>query len=345
MIYYLSRIYSKLTHGHGNIDKDGKIGNSTGKIITTGTDGVLQASNTITKDKISDFPTTMTPSSHTHVKNDITNFSHTHTKGDITNFAHTHTASDLPASMPPSAHTHGDVTNDGKITTADTATVSKAVVTDNQNNIKAITKIPFANLNITKANITGLGIPASDTNTTYTAGTGLSLSGTTFSINDAPANEIIHDTSSELLPTLAPGATNAQIPQETLNKVIDTQLSTHKHINKWEKITVSKGELYVNEDIGLAEYLYEGSLNFTATNTDTPLSANAIIPTEYRPKYRTIEIAHIATSGITLAILDVSGKIRCRSYTASKKGLSIHFLYRYRKAGEEEYIGDSVNVG
>lgn len=36
---------------------------------------------------------------------------------------------------------------------------------------------------ISKTDITGLGIPASDTNTTYSAGTGLSLSGTTFSAN------------------------------------------------------------------------------------------------------------------------------------------------------------------
>lgn len=38
---------------------------------------------------------------------------------------------------------------------------------------------------VTKSDITALGIPASDTDTTYSAGTGLSLSGTTFS-NSAP---------------------------------------------------------------------------------------------------------------------------------------------------------------
>jgi hypothetical protein len=42
--------------------------------------------------------------------------------------------------------------------------------------------IPFSKLNITKANIESLGIPGSDQNTTYTAGNGLTLSGTTFSI-------------------------------------------------------------------------------------------------------------------------------------------------------------------
>lgn len=42
--------------------------------------------------------------------------------------------------------------------------------------------IPFSKLNITKANIESLGIPGSDLNTTYTAGNGLTLSGTTFSV-------------------------------------------------------------------------------------------------------------------------------------------------------------------
>jgi hypothetical protein len=47
---------------------------------------------------------------------------------------------------------------------------------------------------ITKSDITGLGIPESDTNTTYDAGAGLSLSGTTFSHADTNTN-ISKDTS------------------------------------------------------------------------------------------------------------------------------------------------------
>ncbi|MDG1213114.1 MAG: tail fiber domain-containing protein [Flavobacteriaceae bacterium] len=42
--------------------------------------------------------------------------------------------------------------------------------------------ISFSKLNITKSDITGLGIPAEDTNTSYTAGSGLWLSGNEFSI-------------------------------------------------------------------------------------------------------------------------------------------------------------------
>ena len=58
--------------------------------------------------------------------------------------------------------------------------VIDGTITNADININA--SIPFSKLNISKANIEGLGIPGSDQNTTYTAGNGLTLSGTTFSI-------------------------------------------------------------------------------------------------------------------------------------------------------------------
>lgn len=60
------------THTHGNISSDGKIGTSSGKIVTTGTGGVLQASDSITKSLISDFPTSMTPTAHNQASSTIT---------------------------------------------------------------------------------------------------------------------------------------------------------------------------------------------------------------------------------------------------------------------------------
>jgi hypothetical protein len=48
--------------------------------------------------------------------------------------------------------------------------------------------IPFSKLNIAKSDIVGLGIPGSDQNTTYSAGNGLTLSGTTFSIGSGAIN-------------------------------------------------------------------------------------------------------------------------------------------------------------
>lgn len=88
--------FTPASHTHGNVTNDGKIGTASGKIITTTTGGALQASSTITKSYISDFPTTMTPSSHTHTKSEI---------------------SDFPSTMTPSSHTHGNITNDGKVGT------------------------------------------------------------------------------------------------------------------------------------------------------------------------------------------------------------------------------------
>ena len=67
----LSDARTPISHTHGNLSNDGKIGTASGKIITTGTGGAIQASNSITKSMISDFPTSMTPTSHTH--GDISN--------------------------------------------------------------------------------------------------------------------------------------------------------------------------------------------------------------------------------------------------------------------------------
>ena len=48
--------------------------------------------------------------------------------------------------------------------------------------INSAAEIAFSKLSISKSDIESLGIPGSDTNTTYSAGSGLTLSGTTFSI-------------------------------------------------------------------------------------------------------------------------------------------------------------------
>ncbi|MEQ1841779.1 MAG: hypothetical protein ABL994_15345, partial [Verrucomicrobiales bacterium] len=58
--------------------------------------------------------------------------------------------------------------------------------------ISATANIAFSKLNITKADIEGLGIPGSDTDTTYTAGNGLNLNGTTFSIASFLSGGTLH---------------------------------------------------------------------------------------------------------------------------------------------------------
>ncbi len=99
---------------------------------------------------------------------------------------------------------------DSSVTTAKVAdsAVTTAKIADGtitNTDISSSAAIPFSKLNIAKSDIEGLGIPGSDTDTTYTAGTGLSLSGTTFSlandsvtsakiVNGAIANVDISDT-------------------------------------------------------------------------------------------------------------------------------------------------------
>lgn len=68
------------------------------------------------------------------------------------------------------AYTHA--TDSSRLTTATSSGLYKVAATA-QGHIASLTAV-------TKDDITGLGIPGSDTNTTYSAGTGLSLSGTTF---------------------------------------------------------------------------------------------------------------------------------------------------------------------
>lgn len=67
----LSDARTPTSHTHGNISNDGKIGSDSGKIITTGTNGVLTASSSITKSLISDFPSSMTPTSHEHSSSEV----------------------------------------------------------------------------------------------------------------------------------------------------------------------------------------------------------------------------------------------------------------------------------
>lgn len=66
----LNKVYALKNHIHGNISNDGKItkqnsANTIDKIVTTKSDGEMLVSSQIPKSKISDFPTSMTPISHT----------------------------------------------------------------------------------------------------------------------------------------------------------------------------------------------------------------------------------------------------------------------------------------
>ena len=195
----LSDTRNPKTHTHGNVTNDGKIGSASGKLITTGTGGVLQAVDSITKSKISDFPTTMTPTSHTHTIANVTNLQ---------------SSLDSKAS---SGHSHGSISNTGTLN-SDIILVNKVAVTDINNALKTINKLPFEKLDITKSNITGLGIPS--TNTTYSVAT-------------ANANGLMSSTDKSKLDGISTGATKNTIDTSlsststnaVQNKVINTALS------------------------------------------------------------------------------------------------------------------------
>jgi len=170
------------SHTHGNITNTGAIGSTSGKIVTTGTNGVLTTSDTITKSQISDFPSTMTPSSHTHgaVQNKGTLNSDTTSTNKVVvtdSSNNIKTISKLPldkvthqdiSGKASNTHTHGSIANNGTLN-SDTTTVGKVVVTDGSNNIKTISKLPSAN--VTHQDISGKA-PNNHKSTATTYGVG-----------------------------------------------------------------------------------------------------------------------------------------------------------------------------
>ena len=302
----LSDTRNPKTHTHGNISNTGAIGTSSGKLITTGTNGVLQAVDSITKSKISDFPTTMTPSSHTHTIANVTNLQ---------------SSLDAKAS---SGHGHGSISNTGTLN-SDITSVNKVAVTDTSNNLKTISKVPFNNLNITKANITSLGIPS--TNTTYGVATanvnglmsstdkskldGISTGATKNTIDTSLSSTSTNAVQNKVINTALNGKANSSHTHgnisndgkigSTANKPLITttngQITTgmfgttagtfaegsHSH-NSWQEVTLSNqyASLYVNMDLRLAEFRYYQQ-NVSFTSTSDKAIASGIIPTEYRP--------------------------------------------------------------
>lgn len=266
----LTNARTPLSHNHNNITNDGKIGTVSGKLITTGTGGVLQAVDTITKSKISDFPSTMPPSSHTHTKSQITDF---------------------PTSMTPTSHSHGALGNGGTLN-SDITSVNKVAVTDTSNNLKTISKVPFANLNITKANITGLGIPS--TNTTYnnatTTAAGLMSSSDKTKLDGVATGA----TKNTIDSSLSSSSTNA-----VQNKVINTALSgkansSHTHDDRYYTETEINNKLkwnvisLANERIKLYYNDYYCSLEINGAFTPTVIDTwtdltGAVIDSAYCP--------------------------------------------------------------
>ena len=148
---------SDFSHAHGNLQNDGKVGTTDNANKNVVTDG----NGKITTEAKPTIPSAN--STATNIKMDGTQ-----SAGSLSTFAKADHVHPTDTSRAASSHTHGSLTNGGTLN-SDIPSVNKVAVTDSSNNLKTISKVPFANLNITKDNITGLGIPASDTNTTYSA--------------------------------------------------------------------------------------------------------------------------------------------------------------------------------
>jgi len=347
----LSDTRNPKTHTHGNISNTGAIGTSSGKLITTGTNGVLQAVDSITKSKISDFPTSMTPTSHTHTISNVTNLQ---------------SSLDSKAS---SGHSHGSISNTGTLN-SDIISVNKVAVTDTNNALKTINKLPFEKLDITKSNITGLGIPS--TNTTYSVAT-------------ANANGLMSSTDKSKLDGIATGATKNTIDtalsststNAVQNKVVNTALSgkansshTHGNIsndgkigstenkplitttngqittgafgttantfaegnhshNSWQEVTLSNqyASLYVNMDLRLAELkYYQTNVSFTST-ADKTVASN-IIPTEYRPVGTGVPVV-IFNPKLGGNIDSVSGNFNVATTETGNKTVNAYGIWRF----------------
>ena len=151
-----------------------------GKVLKDLIDGKASTTHTHTKSQITDFPTTMTPSSHTHgaltnggtLNSDITS---------VNKIAVTDASNNLKtiSKLPLDKVTHQDIS--GKIDTAGAGLSKSGTTLKHSNSVTAQTtsalkKIKFdAQGHITgvdavaKADITGLGIPAQDTVYTHPA--------------------------------------------------------------------------------------------------------------------------------------------------------------------------------
>ena len=131
--------------------------------------------------------------------------------------------------------------------------------------------IPFSKLSIVKSDITNLGIPGSDQNTTYTAGNGLTLTGTTFSIGaGAITNTTIADGS----------VTTAKISDASIStsKIIDANVTTAKIANNSiSSAKIIDGSIN-NLQVNAAAAIDYSKLNLTGSVVASDISNTAAIP-------------------------------------------------------------------
>ena len=332
---------ASVSHVHGNLSADGKIGSSTGKIITTGTNGALQAVDTITKSKISDFPSTMTPSSHTHGNisnggaigsasgkivttgaNGVLEASSTITKSKI---------SDFPSTMTPTSHTHGAVSNDGKIG----STAGKIVVTGTGGVLQGadtITKSKISDFPATMTpsshshgNITNSGAIGSTSGKIITTTTNGVLQASS-SITKSKISDFSHTHTASEIQT---DSTVTHIGASTLDTTLSNISQQFENIFHFEYVKITSDssiEMWYNQFLAFLE-INGYTWNCTTENSNTTIETILDHSNELPP---TMVTAVNGGDPYTLITLLADGRIRARSTSIGTKQLNCTLIWRVR---------------
>lgn len=280
-------------HNHGNITGSGQIGTTAYKPIITSSNGVLVAgsfgstAHTFCEGNDPRLSDSRAPTAHTHTKSQITDFS----------------------------HTHGNITNDGKVTAA-VSSINKIAVTDSSNAIKVVDTIPFSKLAITKSDITGLGIPAQDTNTTYTAestATNIKMNGTQSAGSSSKYARADHvhpsDTTKANVSSLSAVATSGSYNDLSNKPTISTAGKTGKYSDL----------LNVPSTFTPSSHAH-GSLTNAGTLNSNADSVNKIAVTDSSNNLKTI--SKLPLDKVTHQ--DISGKIDTAGTGLSKSGTKLN---------------------
>ena len=159
-----TRSFALSTHNHGAMGNSGTINNTANEvnnILVTNNNHQIRTIDVLPWNKLSITKANITglgvsEDTHTHSYGDLTGkpdfIEKSNTNGFVLNDGTIDTRN-----FALSNHTHGAIGNGGTIN-YDISDVNKVVVTTSLNQMRTISKLPFGNLNISKANITGLGI-------------------------------------------------------------------------------------------------------------------------------------------------------------------------------------------
>ena len=258
-----------------------------GKVLKDLVDSKANESHKHTKSEITDFPTTMTPSSHKHgsLNNDGT------LNSDITsvnNIAVTDASNNLKTinKLPADKVTHQDIS--GKIDTAGTGLAKSGTTLNHSNSVTAQTtsalkKIKFDNTghitgvdNVAKKDITDLGIPAQDTVYTHPSShaTSMIIEASAFASIGSAANATQHAVNEKINAAIASLKSSADNLAEQYYKN-----SLRIKIGRWSDSQGEDGtkiELDAGSGNGIYAKIYCDKPGFSLSNRDVIIVLNGV---------------------------------------------------------------------